>query len=450
MIRQFCIFLCLCAVSSTAHSADSVRVKGADEWRVQAAKVRFALRELLTREGTELIVSDRFETKPSPLDLAGRKAVGEASKAIDTLMLDEAAQVLEGVLSEVSARPAELRDPNWYAEAYQTLGIIYGLRGERDRARSVWSTSKRLAPDLQPNPALFNPDMRSLYDAIEVGTQFGALRVTSTPAGLDVYVDGFPRGVTPFRAERVPVGEVTLRVQGQGGAASGQRILVLPGRESAVDFPNAPEPINVASASSDDACDTGINNQWIAEVSVVADRMEVTTRFEPCNDERDDFSFRVVTSLDVDEESLVRELALELRANTLSDDDSLNFNATGIGACGGISCARFKNVVVWSTLGTSLAIGAGGGVLWWLAGQDEKVFRDQSYPRNLEESLAISDRGKLRALIGDIMVATAGAGIVSAASLWLFWDPGTELDTGTQLSVVPFRDGLMVGLIGEF
>ncbi len=450
MIRQSCILLCIFAVTSTAHGADSVRVDGADEWRVQAAKVRFALRELLTRDGTTLVRSDRFDTTPTPLDVAGRKAVSEASKAIDTLMLDEAAQVLEGVLSEVSTRPAELRDPSWYAEAYQTLGIIYGLRGERDRARGVWSTSKRLAPDLQPNPALFNPEMRSLYDAIEVGTQFGALRVTSTPAGLDVYVDGSPRGVTPFRAERVPVGEVTLRVQGEEGAANGQRVLVLPGRESAVDFPNAPTPSSLSGDSSDDACDMGIDNQWIAKVSVVADRMEITTRFEPCSDERDDFSFRVVTSLDVDEASLVRELALELRANTVSEDDTPLFNSTGIGACGGISCARYKSIVAWSTFGTSLAVGVGGGILWWLAGEDEKDFRDQAYPRNLEESMSISDRGKLRALIGDILVASAGAGIVSAASLWLFWDPGTDIDAGPQVSLIPFHDGLMVGFSGEF
>ena len=102
----------------------------------------------------ELVAEQSLRSEPTPLDFSGRRALTEASKAIDLLMLDEAAQVLENVLNEVSARPAQLRDPTWYAEAYQTLGIVYGLRGERDRARSVWSTSKRLAPDLLPNPAL--------------------------------------------------------------------------------------------------------------------------------------------------------------------------------------------------------------------------------------------------------------------------------------------------------
>ena len=51
-----------------------------------------------------------------------------------------------------------------------------------------------------------------------------------------------PRGVTPFRADRVPVGDVTLRVQGLDGQASGQRVLVLPGRERSVDFPNGRNP----------------------------------------------------------------------------------------------------------------------------------------------------------------------------------------------------------------
>ncbi len=189
MFRQVLVLLALCMASLNAHGADGVRVEGSDEWRVQAAKVRYAIRQVLTSENIELVAAQSLRAEPTPLDLSGRRALIEASKAIDLLMLDEAAQVLENVLNEVSARPAQLRDPMWYAEAYQTLGIVYGLRGERDRARSVWSTSKRLAPDLLPNPALFNPEMRALYDAIEVGTQFGALRVTSTPAGLDVYID---------------------------------------------------------------------------------------------------------------------------------------------------------------------------------------------------------------------------------------------------------------------
>ena len=448
MYRQALVLIALCLGTSTAHSAHTVEVEGADEWRVQAAKVRYALRQVLAAEGFELVASQRLDSEATPLDLAGRRAVGEASQAIDTLMLDEAAQVLEGVLNEVSARPAQLRDPSWYAEAYQTLGIVYGLRGERDRARSVWSTSKRLAPDLLPNPALFNPEMRALYDAIEVGTQFGALRVTSTPAGLDVYIDGMPRGVTPFRADRVPVGEVTLRVEGAEGEARGQRVLVLPGRERAVDFPNGPNPALSAAVKSE--CGVAMSAIWQAELEVVADRMEIQVRSEPCNDSFEEVSFRVVTGLDVDESSLVRELGLELRAKSTPVNQGSTFIESGRGACGGISCERYKSIVTWSTFGTSLAIGAGGGVLWWLAAEDEKAFKAQAYPRDLNESLAIADRGKLRGLIGDVLIGAAGAGIVSAVSLWIFWDPGMDVSNGPQVAFVPLDDGWMFGLRGEF
>jgi hypothetical protein len=448
MFRQALVLIALLQAASTAHSAHTVRVEGADEWKVQAAKVRYAIRQVLTTEGLELIPAQSLRSQPTPLDLAGRRALGEASKAIDTLMLDEAAQVLEGVLNEVSARPAQLRDPSWYAEAYQTLGIVYGLRGERDRARRVWGTSKRLAPDLLPNPALFNPEMRALYDAIEVGTQFGALRVTSTPAGLDVYIDGMPRGVTPFRADRVPVGEVTLRVEGAGAEANGQRVLVLPGRERAVDFPNGPNP--EASTAGASECQPGLSALWLANIQVVADRMEIKVSAEGCSNTFEDLSFRVVTGLDVDESSLARELALELKAKRLVTDSGAGFAKSGRGACGGISCERYKSIVAWSTLGTSLALGAGGGVLWWLAGEDEKEFQAQGYPRDLNESLAISDRGKLRALIGDMMIGAAGVGVVSAVSLWLFWEPGMSVSSGTQVAFVPLNDGWMLGFRGEF
>jgi len=448
MFRQALVLIALLVGTTTAHSAHTVEVEGADEWRVQAAKVRYALRQVLSSEGLELAASQRLESEPTPLDIAGRKALGEASNAIDTLMLDEAAQVLEGVLNEVSARPAQLRDPAWYAEAYQTLGIVYGLRGERDRARSVWSTSKRLAPDLLPNPALFNPEMRALYDAIEVGTQFGALRVTSTPAGLDVYIDGMPRGVTPFRADRVPVGEVNLRVEGAAGEARGQRVLVLPGRERAVDFPNGPSP---ALAKAERAkCGLGVSAIWRADLQVVADRMEVQVSAEACVDSFEDLTFRVVTGLDVDEASLVRELGLEFKAKSRPVGKASTFVQSERGACGGISCERYKSIVTWSTLGTSLALGAGGGVLWWLAGQDEKEFKAQGYPRDLNESAAISDRGKLRGLIGDVLVGTAGVGVASAVSLWLFWEPGLSASSTPQVALVPLDDGWLLGLRGEF
>ncbi len=449
MFRQVLVLLALSMASFSAHGADGVRVEGSEEWRVQAAKVRYAIRQVLTSEGITLVAEQSLRSEPSPLDLSGRRALTEASKAIDLLMLDEAAQVLENVLNEVSARPAQLREPMWYAEAYQTLGIVYGLRGERDRARSVWSTSKRLAPDLLPNPALFNPEMRALYDAIEVGTQFGALRVTSTPAGLDVYIDGMPRGVTPFRADRVPVGEVTLRVQGVGGQASGQRVLVLPGRERAVDFPNGPQSQGLDAGST--RCTDALSTLWMATLNVVADRMEIEVTTEACRDSgRSEIEFRVVTGLDIDEASLVRELSLELKAQTRTKDVDVGFATSGRGACGGISCDRYKSIVAWSTLGTSLVLGAGGGVLWWLASEDEKAFRAQEYPRDLNESLAISDQGKLRALLGDVLIASAGVGVVSAAALWLFWEPGMSVSSGPQISVVPLENGWLLGLRGEF
>ena len=95
-------------------------------------------------------------------------------------------------------------------------------------------------------------------------------------------------------------------------------------------------------------------------------------------------------------------------------------------------------------------MGAGGGLLWWLASEDEKEFRAQDYPRDLNESLAIKDRGKLRALLGDVLVASAGVGVLSAATLWLFWEPGMSASDGPQIALVPLESGWMLGLRGEF
>ena len=95
MFRQVLVLLALGMASLTAHGADGVRVEGSDEWRVQAAKVRYAIRQVLTSESIELVAEQSLRSEPTPLDLSGRRALTEASKAIDLLMLDEAAQVLE-------------------------------------------------------------------------------------------------------------------------------------------------------------------------------------------------------------------------------------------------------------------------------------------------------------------------------------------------------------------
>ena len=163
--------------------------------------------------------------------------------------------------------------------------------------------------------------------------------------------------------------------------------------------------------------------------------MEIEVSTEACSDSgRSDIEFRVVTGLDVDEASLVRELSLELKAQTAPKEMDLGLLWP---RCLWRNFVRVTSIVAWSTFGTSLALGAGGGLLWWLASEDEKEFRAQDYPRDLNESLAIKDRGKLRALIGDVLVASAGVGVLSAATLWLFWEPGMSASDGPQIALVP-------------
>ena len=94
--------------------------------------------------------------------------------------------------------------------------------------------------------------------------------------------------------------------------------------------------------------------------------------------------------------------------------------------------------------------GPAAGCFWWLAGEDEKEFRSQDYPRNLNESQAIADRGKLRALIGDVLVASAGVGIRERCIFVALWEPGMRASSGPQISLVPLESGWMLGLRGEF
>ena len=69
MFRQVLVLLALGMASLTAHGADGVRVEGSDEWRVQAAKVRYAIRQVLTSESIELVAEQSSSLRTDSLRL---------------------------------------------------------------------------------------------------------------------------------------------------------------------------------------------------------------------------------------------------------------------------------------------------------------------------------------------------------------------------------------------
>jgi archaellum component FlaG (FlaF/FlaG flagellin family) len=118
--------------------------------------------------------------------------------------------------AQTAARLRAFRAPRWLprAAAFAALGAagigggIYGVRYAMD----VWSAS-RARPAATAKPVAPRPTAQ----ARPVKTT-GSLRVSSTPSGAQVIVDGKPRGVTPLTIEEVAAGRHTIEFKSEAGS----------------------------------------------------------------------------------------------------------------------------------------------------------------------------------------------------------------------------------------
>ena len=157
---------------------------------------------------------------PVPDDAALRRIAGMVSQASDrmekvesasaSLLLDEAEKECRSYRFTEATRP-------FLAEIFLRRGILRLWEGKVSDAEALFSRVRALRPGFTPDPALFPPQVLSVWEAIRHRPLPEAeLLVESLPSGAEIFVDGERRGVTPSRVRTKNIAPVRIRVSHPG------------------------------------------------------------------------------------------------------------------------------------------------------------------------------------------------------------------------------------------
>ena len=157
---------------------------------------------------------------PVPDDAALRRIAGKVSRASEQMDKVESAaaeRLLEEAEKECrSYRFTEATRP-FLAEIFLRRGILRLWEGKTSDAEVLFSRVRALRPGFTPDPALFPPQVLSVWEAIRHRPVPEAeLLVESLPSGAEIFVDGERRGVTPARVRTKNIAPVRIRVSHPG------------------------------------------------------------------------------------------------------------------------------------------------------------------------------------------------------------------------------------------
>ena len=157
---------------------------------------------------------------PVPDDAALRRIAGMVSRASEQMERVESASaslLLEEAETECrSYRFTEATRP-FLAEIFLRRGILRLWEGKVADAEALFSRVRALRPGFTPDPALFPPQVLSVWEAIRHRPLPEAeLLVESLPSGAEIFVDGERRGVTPARVRTKNIAPVRIRVSHPG------------------------------------------------------------------------------------------------------------------------------------------------------------------------------------------------------------------------------------------
>ncbi|MGA8752468.1 PEGA domain-containing protein [Candidatus Deferrimicrobium sp.] len=157
---------------------------------------------------------------PVPDDAALRRIAGTVSRAserMEKVESEAASLLLEEAEKECrSYRFTEATRP-FLAEIFLRRGILRLWEGKASDAEALFSRVLALRPGFTPDPALFPPQVLSVWEAIRHRPVPEAeLLVESLPSGAEIFVDGERRGVTPARVRMKNIAPVRIRVSHPG------------------------------------------------------------------------------------------------------------------------------------------------------------------------------------------------------------------------------------------
>jgi hypothetical protein len=163
-----------------------------------------------------------------------RKLVTKAGLEFENLETQRSIALLEEAMGFFMAGAPYIQDVQELAKAYFLLAANYYLEGESKKSKDAIVLGVTLAPEVDPDPMVWNPDMMEFFkpiamEAIHAST--GNVLVRSEKKGAKVYLNGKHIGETPAKLRDIRAGYHILRVESPGHVNWGRRIQVVPGVE---------------------------------------------------------------------------------------------------------------------------------------------------------------------------------------------------------------------------
>ncbi|MBI5507356.1 MAG: PEGA domain-containing protein [Deltaproteobacteria bacterium] len=452
--------------SSVAYAKQlAVVVRGAGAGSDKAAGfVAHHLRELLAQDDrydvadlSQILGGDTAERAKRAFEMA-EEEVQKGRAAYETLDLDPAIDHLNTALNKFERNCAHVTDIKKVAEVLMLLGATHILRGEEKTGAKRLAQAIALDPNIEADPRVFNPSMRAVFqDAVNRLSQRppGTLSLASNPSYAEIFVDGKFVGITPMAVDKVTEGRHYVRLVREGYRTWGKVIEVV-GQVEASDtatlkatdtfeeydalveaaFPSLPnkssgDKVGVVFRQLGDLLK--VDELLFAEVRLDGERVKVLSVLVDVKDAAVLKSASQVFSYDSRPEIYVREIGDLIKKNfggggkvaggkdadKSSEADAAAY-ASG-GQCAGMSCQKFKTLL--------LAVGAGGGVLLGGLGSlfDYLAYADNTeYKKTAQTSTTAADlrgSGKTKAILGDIFVLLGVAAAGVSIGMYFFWHP---------------------------
>ncbi|MCC6806031.1 MAG: PEGA domain-containing protein [Deltaproteobacteria bacterium] len=176
---------------------------------------------VVTDEGAEVAAQKKVERARAECDAAHRLAQ-ELKTDAALAKFEAAGRVFERALWV-------LGDLGPIARCHLNEAAAWIDKGKLERATSAFELALRLAPKLEPDPNLYNPDVVAAFKRSKAELQkrpAGSVTIVSEPAGAEVVIDGVRQGRTPLSLSDVTVGEHWLVVRARGYAPFVSRLTV--------------------------------------------------------------------------------------------------------------------------------------------------------------------------------------------------------------------------------
>ncbi len=417
--------------------------------------------------------------------------VQKGRNAYETLDLDPAIEYLNTALTKYERHAAEVQEIKKVAEVLMLLGATHILRGEEQTGAKRLAQAIAIYPDIEPDPRIFNPGMRQVFQdaADRLGRRpQGTLSITSNPSYARVYMDGAFVGVTPLAVDKITEGRHFIRLA-KAGYADWGRVIDVIGQVEATDVATLKATDNfeeldalveaaLPSVPGKEVGDPvgevfrqlgvllGVESLLLTEVRLDGERVRARAILVDVNEAKVQRSGSQTFSYDSRPDTYRREILALWQAGfgdgtavALGDDgaggeDPSSVHAAG-GECYGMSCSKFKTVVLAVGAGSGALLGLLGGLLDYLAYVDHNNYRQT--PQTSPEAESLRKSGITKSIIGDVLLGLGVATAAASVGFFFLYEPAQSAESvapapkdGWGLWIVPCEGGLFLSTGATF